>query len=107
MIGSSELLRGLPEGLPLSASHVSPGPLDSITIALTAQIISEHYGAPAMLLSLLLGIAFHFLAEERRCVEDIDVTAKTVLTFGVALLGARISVELLFDLGPELIALAA
>jgi uncharacterized integral membrane protein (TIGR00698 family) len=56
-------------------------------------------------MALLLGIAFHFLAEEGRCVEGINVTARQVLRFGVALLGARISVELLVGLGPKLISL--
>lgn len=89
------------------------GPLDalpqgiavSIVIGICAQFLSEHYGAPAMLMALLLGIAFHFLAEEGRCVSGINFTARTVLRMGVALLGARISVELLIGLGVELIGL--
>ena len=36
----------------------------SVVVAVAAQFLSEHYGAPAMLMALLLGIAFHFLAEE-------------------------------------------
>jgi uncharacterized integral membrane protein (TIGR00698 family) len=84
---------------------VFPGFLVSVVIAVAAQFLSDHYGAPAMLMALLLGIAFHFLAEDGRCVEGINVTARQVLRFGVALLGARISVELLIGLGPQLIAL--
>lgn len=82
-----------------------PGFLVSVVIAVAAQFLSEHYGAPAMLMALLLGIAFHFLAEEGRCVPGIALTSRTVLRIGVALLGARISVELLIGLGPELITL--
>lgn len=82
-----------------------PGFLVALVIGVAAQFLSEHYGAPAMLMALLLGIAFHFLAEEGRCVAGIDWTARTVLRTGVALLGARISVELLIGLGPALIAL--
>ncbi|MGB0866504.1 MAG: YeiH family protein [Granulosicoccaceae bacterium] len=74
-------------------------------VAVTAQFLSEHYGAPAMLMALLLGIAFHFLAEEGKCVEGISFTAKTVLRFGVGLLGVRISAELIIGLGAELIGL--
>jgi len=74
-------------------------------VAVTAQFLSEHYGAPAMLMALLLGIAFHFLAEEGKCVDGINFTAKTVLRFGVGLLGVRISVELIVGLGWDLIAL--
>lgn len=84
---------------------VAPGFAVSAVLAIAAQFMSEHYGAPAMLMALLLGIAFHFLAEEGRCVKGIEVSAKLVLRIGVALLGARISVELLIGLGPGLIAL--
>ncbi|WP_170763353.1 YeiH family protein [Ruegeria lacuscaerulensis] len=82
------------------------GFLVSVVVAVAAQFLSEHYGAPAMLMALLLGIAFHFLAEDDAgdCKAGIDFTARTVLRFGVALLGARISVELMVGLGPQLIA---
>ncbi len=81
------------------------GFLVSVVVAVAAQFLSEHYGAPAMLMALLLGIAFHFLAEEGRCVPGIAFSSRTVLRIGVALLGARISVELLIGLGPRLISL--
>lgn len=81
------------------------GFLVSAVIAVAAQFLSEHYGAPAMLMALLLGIAFHFLAEEGVCKSGIDFTARNVLRFGVALLGARISMELMIGLGMQLIAL--
>ena len=93
------------EHLRTLARGVGPGVLVALVIGITAQFLSEHYGAPAMLLALLLGIAFHFLAEEGRAVAGIEFTSKKVLRFGVALLGARISVELLVGLGPELIGL--
>lgn len=86
-------------------SKNGPGFAVSVVVAAAAQFLSEHYGAPAMLMALLLGIAFHFLAEEGRCVPGIGFTSKTVLRIGVALLGARISVELLIGLGPQLIGL--
>ena len=91
--------------LPTFLNGVGPGLLVSLVVAIAAQFLSEHYGAPAMLLALLLGMAFHFLADEGRCVEGIDFTARYVVRFGVALLGARISVELLTGLGPGFIAL--
>lgn len=87
------------------ASKIGPGLLVSVVVALAAQFLSEHYGAPAMLMALLLGLAFHFLAEEGRCVDGIEFAAQTILRFGVALLGARISFDLLIGLGPKLISL--
>lgn len=87
-------------GLPERLRTLGPGFLVAALIAVTAQSLSDHYGVPAMLMALLLGIAFHFLAEEGRCVPGIEFTAKQVLRLGVALLGMRISVGLLVDLGP-------
>lgn len=86
-------------------SENGAGFLVSVVVAVAAQFLSDQYGAPAMLMALLLGIAFHFLAEEGRCVPGIAFTSRTVLRIGVALLGARISVELLIGLGPRLIGL--
>lgn len=87
---------GLPNGL-------GQGVAVSIMVAVTAQFLSEHHGAPAMLMALLLGMAFHFLAEEGQCVTGIDFAAKTILRVGVALLGARISIAMLTGLGTNLI----
>ena len=91
--------------LPDAITRYGPGFLVCATVSVAAQFLSDHYGAPAMLMGLLLGIAFHFLSEEGRCVAGIEFTAKKVLRFGVALLGARISVDLMLDLGPKLILL--
>lgn len=85
--------------------QVAPGFLVCATVALAAQFLADHYGAPAMLMALLIGIAFHFVAEEGRAVEGIGFTSKTVLRLGVALLGVRMSVELLMLIGPATIGL--
>jgi len=92
-------------GLPQNPGALMPGIAVAVIIAIAAQFLSEHYGAPAMLMALLLGIAFHFLAEEGRCVPGVNFTSRTVLRLGVALLGARISVDLLIGLGAPLILL--
>lgn len=87
--------RSLPSGF----SSYWPGFAVTAAVAVAAQFLSDHYGAPAMLMALLLGIAFHFLSEEGRCAAGIDFCAKKVLRLGVALLGMRISVDLLIGLG--------
>jgi uncharacterized integral membrane protein (TIGR00698 family) len=89
------------------ARRYGPGLLVCAIVSIAAKFLSERYGAPPMLMALLLGIAFHFLAEEGRCVPGIELTAKKVLRIGVALLGARISVSLLVGLGLSTIALLA
>ncbi len=87
------------QSLPAVFEKYWPGVLITAAVALAAQFLSEHYGAPAMLMALLLGIALHFLSEEGRCVAGINLCSKTVLRIGVALLGMRISVDLLIGLG--------
>jgi uncharacterized integral membrane protein (TIGR00698 family) len=83
-----------------------PGIAVSILVAITAQFLSEHNGAPAMLMALLLGLALNFLAEEgTTTLPGVEYSAKTVLRLGVALLGARISAKMLADLGGPMIAL--
>ncbi|AMS44515.1 MULTISPECIES: YeiH family protein [Aminobacter] len=92
-------------GLPSVVQVYWPGLAVTAAVAIAAQFLSDHYGAPAMLMALLLGIAFHFLSEEGRCVAGIDFCAKKVLRIGVALLGMRISVDLLIGLGASTILL--
>ncbi|MCA0317618.1 MAG: YeiH family protein [Proteobacteria bacterium] len=87
------------------AARYFPGLLVCATVAVAAQFLSDHHGAPAMLMALLLGIALQFLGEQGKCVAGIDYAAKKVLRLGVALLGVRISVDLLVGLGPRVIAL--
>jgi len=80
-------------------SEVMPGVLTCITLAMAAAFLSEHYGGPVMLYALLFGMAFNFLSEEGRCLAGIELTARTILRFGVALLGVRITIAEVADLG--------
>lgn len=83
-----------------------PGLAVSVLVAVTAEFLAEHYGAPAMLMALLLGLSLHFLAQpETRTCAGIEFSARTILRIGVALLGARISVEMLTGLGITMILL--
>ena len=82
-----------------------PGVMIAVLVALAAQFVAEHYGAPAMLMALLFGIALNFLGEDAPTADGIGFTARTVLRFGVAILGARISVEMLTALGWGMIGL--
>lgn len=77
-----------------------PGLLICVTIALASTFISDHYGGPTLLYALLFGMAFNFLSEEGgRSMAGVEFSARTVLRFGVALLGMRITVEEITSLG--------
>jgi uncharacterized integral membrane protein (TIGR00698 family) len=97
----------LPKRLTLQGylQRIYPGVLVAITIALAADWLSGHYKAPVMLFALLFGMTFHFLHEEGRCIPGIEFASKAVLRTGVALLGARITVEQIIALGPVPIAM--
>ena len=76
-----------------------PGVLISVIVGLAALFLSDHYGAPAMLFALLLGIAMSFLYEGTKCKEGIEFTACHILRIGVGLLGLRIAFGDLAALG--------
>ena len=78
---------------------VWPGILVSATIAMAAMFVTDNYGGPVMLFALLLGMAFNFLSDGRRSAVGIAFTSRTVLRVGVALLGARITIEEVLALG--------
>lgn len=86
-----------------------PGLLFCIVIGLAAAFIADHYGGPALLYALLIGMTFHHLADDARFAPGIRLSSRTVLRFGVALLGVRISIEQILALGatPVLIVLVA
>ncbi len=76
-----------------------PGIMVATIVGMAALFLSEHYGAPAMLFALLLGIAMSFLHNGTQCKTGIEFTASTVLRIGVALLGLRIAFGDLVALG--------
>lgn len=94
-----------PAALKSKAQELFPGVIVSAIVAAAAKFLSEHYATPAMLLALLLGIAVSFLSEDQKAATGIAFSARSLLRIGVALLGARISFDLLMGLGGPLIAL--
>lgn len=76
-----------------------PGFMLCAVIAIAATFISEHYGGPQFLYALLIGVAFHFLSDNDKCIPGIEMSAKRLVRIGVALLGARIVASDVADLG--------
>src|SRR3954469_13636405 len=70
------LLALIPKGRLLHTIY--PGVIVAGTIALAASWLAQHYNTPVMLFALLLGMAFHFLHEEGRCVAGIEFCSRTV-----------------------------
>lgn len=82
-----------------------PGLSVTVLIALASAFLSEHYGAPAMLLAILIGLALHFLAEDPKTAAGLDFASRAVLRIGIALLGLRVSVAMFTELGAAVIAM--
>ncbi len=91
----------LPRQLLGRVQTLAPGVMVSLAIAMASAFIADHYGGPTLLYALLFGMACHFLSEDSRCLPGIEFTARTILRIGVALLGARITLEQIGSLGLE------
>ncbi|MFT6916647.1 MAG: putative integral membrane protein (TIGR00698 family) [Motiliproteus sp.] len=90
-------LQNIPWGRRLS--ETAPGFVLCLVVGMAATFVSEHYGGPTILYALLMGMALNYLSLEGRCVPGIQFAAKSVLRFGIALLGARITLEQILGLG--------
>ncbi|NOZ42380.1 MAG: putative sulfate exporter family transporter, partial [Alphaproteobacteria bacterium] len=84
---------------------LAPGVLVCATVALAAAFIAQHYAAPVMLLSLLLGMVFNFMSQEKPTRDGVQFTSQTILRTGVALIGARIMLSDFVALGAGVVTL--
>ena len=95
MAGAGAIISGI-RG---QVQDAAPGLVVCCTVALAAAFISEHHGGPTLLYALLIGMAFYFLSKDPRTKVGIDLAGKKVLRVGVALLGAKITLTEILDLG--------
>ncbi len=73
--------------------RLSRGVLVCAAVAAAATFLSHQFGGPQLLYALLLGMSLHFLAADSLMMPGLDFCSRTVLRLGVALLGARITLE--------------
>lgn len=78
---------------------LAPGTALSGVIAMAATFVSVLHGGPQFLYALFFGIAFHYLSQEASTRPGVEFCARTVLRFGVGLLGARITAAQIAGLG--------
>ena len=88
-----------PIGLRDKIRAIVPGLLIVLMVAMAAQFLSDHYGAPVMLMAILLGMPLQFLSEDARAQAGILFASRSILRIGVALLGVRVSAEMLAQIG--------
>lgn len=61
--------------------------------------LSDHYGAPLMLMGLLIGLAFNFVNTDERLHAGLGLASKTLLRWGIVLAGLQITVQQIAELG--------
>ncbi|WP_461455870.1 YeiH family protein [Parasphingorhabdus sp.] len=79
-------------------SHL-PGLMLVGVVSLAALWLSEHYGPPAILMGLLLGLALSFVNADKRLSTGLDFSSQTLLRIGIVLIGMRISFAEIGSLG--------
>ena len=94
----------------LNAARIAawaPGLAAAAAAALAADAVARFTGAPAMLIALIIGMALNpFTAPRPAFTPGLMLSARTLLRWGIVLLGARVTVGELASLGLPTIALA-
>jgi uncharacterized integral membrane protein (TIGR00698 family) len=81
--------------------HYWPGLAMTIVASIAAAWMSEHYGAPRMLMGLLIGLAFNFANADVRLHSGLGFASKTLLRWGIVLAGLQVTLWQIVDLGWE------
>ena len=71
----------------------------AVVLAFAATFVSDHHGGPTLLYALLFGMALNSLIEGSSAKPGVEYTSKSILRIGVALLGVRIGLDQISELG--------
>ena len=77
-----------------------PGLVIVLLGTLAAGFVSDHYGAPLTLMALLLGLALNFLSADARLTPGLAFASRSLLRWGIVLVGVRITFGQIWALGP-------
>ncbi len=78
-----------------------PGLAMTLVAALAAAYLSEHYGAPLMLMGLLIGLAFNFVNSDTRLHPGLGFASRTLLRWGIVTVGLQVTIWQIAALGPQ------
>lgn len=90
----------------MHTQSIIPGLLLSVVIGILAMALDHYFGMPAMLMAVILGLAVSGLSRNEQLAPGLQWSAKYLLYFGVALLGLKIDLAILFGSGFFMPALA-
>ncbi len=89
------------EGSPVKTSRAAllPGLTIAVIASLAAAFLSQTYGAPLILMGLLLGLALSFISQDERTHPGLDFASRTILRGGIILLGLQVTLMQIAELG--------
>lgn len=67
---------------------------------LAAAFLSDHYATPLTVMALLLGLSLNFLSTDQRLRPGLDFASRSMLRWGIVLIGMRVTVGQIVGLGP-------
>lgn len=67
---------------------------------LAAGFLSDHYHVPLTLMALLVGLALNFLSADDRLTPGLAFASRSLLRWGIVLLGMRVTLGQMLALGP-------
>ncbi len=85
---------------PAGGGGLLPGLAICTIASLAAAFLSGQYGAPIILMGLLLGLALNFVASDPRTHPGLDFAGRTCLRIGIVLLGTQVTLMQIGALGP-------
>jgi uncharacterized integral membrane protein (TIGR00698 family) len=71
--------------------NLLPGLAICAIASIAATWLSEHYGAPIILMGLLIGLALNFITSDVRTHQGLDFASKTCLRWGIVVLGTQVT----------------
>jgi uncharacterized integral membrane protein (TIGR00698 family) len=77
-----------------------PGLVIVVLGTLAAGFLSDRYGAPLTLMALLIGLALNFLSADARLTPGLAFASRSLLRWGIVLVGVRITFSQILALGP-------
>ena len=81
-------------------TEVMPGLIVAALATMAAGFVADHYGAPLTLMALLIGLALNFLGADPRMASGLGFASRTLLRWGIVLVGARVTIGQIVALGP-------
>ncbi|NJM49557.1 MAG: putative sulfate exporter family transporter [Sphingomonadales bacterium] len=77
-----------------------PGLIITGVAAAAATWLSEHYGIPAIVAGLLLGLSLNFVSASEKTVKGFQLCSTSLLRWGIVLLGTQITLWQIAAMGP-------